>query len=77
MDEFAGLALGNGAITELMEATPKGLFVCRELSHPTPLLVYHRDGHPQIPRCPRGCWWHLAEASLGQVSPAKPQFPQL
>lgn len=67
------LALGNGAIAEGMGVTPEG-FVCRELSHPTSTLPSHRDGHPQTPK---GMLRHLAETRLGQVPPAKPQFPQL
>lgn len=64
------LALGNGAIAGCMEVTPEGLFVCRGLSHPTSTAC-HRDGHPQIPRCPGRCWWHLAEARLGQGPPCQ------
>lgn len=73
------LPLGNGAITECREAIPEGLFVCRELSHATSTLACHRPQGwtPPDPQVPGGCWWHLAEARLGQVPPAKPQFPQL
>lgn len=35
-----------GAITEHMEETPEGLFVCRGPSRPTSTLACRRDGHP-------------------------------
>lgn len=35
-----------GAITEHMEETPEGLFVCRGPSHPTSTLACRRDGDP-------------------------------
>ena len=47
-DMLAGSHSGEraGPITEHMEETPEGLFVCRGPSYPTSTLACRRDGHP-------------------------------